>query len=79
MDTKSFHLRRQPAPEGLLKGVSPKGEFHEIIESASGALLRGVDTTGEIHLKKQCASEGLLEGVVPEGEFRGEVVGKDDC
>ena len=29
MDTKSFHLEGPPAPEALLKGVSPKGEFHE--------------------------------------------------
>ena len=50
MDTKSFHLEGQPAPEGLLKGVSPEGEFHEIIEPASQALLAGVGMTGEIHL-----------------------------
>ena len=47
MDTKSFHLRRQPAPEGILKGVSSEGEFHEIIESASQVLLAGVAPTGE--------------------------------
>lgn len=29
MDTKSFHLRRASASEGILKGVSLKGEFHE--------------------------------------------------
>ena len=50
MDTKSFHLEGQPAPEGILTGVSPEGEFHEIIESASEALLTGVASTGEIHL-----------------------------
>ena len=71
MDTNSFHLRRQPAPEALLKGVSPEGEFHEIIESASGVLLTGVASTGEIHLGSQCASEGILKGVSPKGEFHG--------
>ena len=65
----SFHLRRQPAREGLLMGVASKGEFHEIIEPASEALLTGVIPTREIHLKKQCASEGILEGVSPKGEF----------
>ena len=69
MDTKSFHLGRQPAPEALLKGVSPKGEFHEIAQSASEALLTGVVPTGEIHLEEQCASEGILKGVVLKGEF----------
>ena len=63
MDTKSFHLGGQPAPEALLKGVASKGEFHEIIESASGALQTGGAPTGEIHLKNQCASEGIVEGV----------------
>ena len=69
MDTKSFHLEGQPAPEGLLKGVTSKGEFHEIPESASQVLLRGGAPTGEIHLETQCASEGLLTGVAREGEF----------
>ena len=69
MDTKSFHLEGQHAPEGRLNGGSPKGEFHESIKSASEALLAGVDTTGEIHLKSQCASEGILKGVGSEGEF----------
>ncbi|MDD6151873.1 MAG: chitobiase/beta-hexosaminidase C-terminal domain-containing protein [Bacteroidales bacterium] len=35
MDTKSFHLARQHTPEGLLKGGSPEGEFHEISERQS--------------------------------------------
>ena len=69
MDTKSFHLRRQPAPEGILKGVSSEGEFHEIIESASQVLLAGVVPTRVIHLETQCASEALLEGVASKGEF----------
>ena len=69
MDTKSFHLRRQPAPEGILTGVGSEGEFHEISQPASEALLTGVIPTREIHLKKQCASEGILEGVNPKGEF----------
>ena len=69
MDTKSFHLRSQPAPEGLLTGVSPKGEFHGITQPASGVLLAGVALTGEIHLETQCASEGILEGGSPKGEF----------
>ena len=69
MDTKSFQLRRQPAPEGMLTGVSSEGEFHEITQSASEALLAGVVLTGEIHLEKHCASEGILKGVIPEGEF----------
>ena len=28
MDTKTFHLGGQPAPEGILTGVSSEGEFH---------------------------------------------------
>ena len=43
--------------------VCSKGEFHEIVQSASEALLTGVAPTGEIHLKNQCASEGIVEGV----------------
>ena len=50
MDTKSFHLEGQPAPEALLEGVASEGEFHEIIESASEALLAGGAPTDEIHL-----------------------------
>ena len=69
MDTKSFHLEGQPAPEALLKGVSPKGEFHEIDKLASGVLLTGVPPTDKIHLERQCAPEALLEGVASEGEF----------
>ena len=69
MDTKSFHLGRQPAPEGILKGVCPEGEFHESSQSASQVLLAGVAQTREIHLKTQCASECLLAGVGPKGEF----------
>ena len=69
MDTKSFHLRRQPAPEGILTGVSSEGEFHESAQSASQALLARVASTRVIHLEKQCASEGILKGVIPEGEF----------
>ena len=46
-----------------MTGVGSEGEFHEIIESASEALLAGVSPTGEIHLKRQCASEGIVEGV----------------
>ena len=67
--TGEIHLQNQCAPEGILKGVSSKGEFHEIIESASGVLLTGVTPTGEIHLEQQCAPEGLLKGVSSEGEF----------
>ena len=44
-------------------GVSQKGEFHEITQSAPEALLAGVAPTGEIHLERQCASEGIVEGV----------------
>ena len=44
-------------------GVSPEGEFHEIVQSASEVLLTGVDWSREIHLERQCASEGLLKGV----------------
>ena len=58
-----FHLEKQCASEGILKGVIPEGEFHEIIESASQVLLAGVAPTREIHLEKQCASEGIVEGV----------------
>ena len=71
MDTKSFHLGGQPAPEGLLTGVSAEGEFHGTTQPASEALLAGVAATGEIHLKEQYASEGLLKGVAPKGEFHG--------
>ena len=67
--TREIHLERQCASEGTVEVVSPKGEFHEIIESASQALLAGVVLTGEIHLEKQCASEGILKGVIPKGEF----------
>ena len=76
MDTKSLHLQHQPAPECILKGVGPKGEFHEnacsgaeTTRPASKALLTGVVPTDEIHLAKRCASEGTLKGVVPKGEF----------
>ena len=69
MDTKSFHLKGQPAPEGLLEGVCSKGEFHEPSQSASQVLLTGGAATGEIHLETQCASEGILKGVSPKGEF----------
>ena len=44
-------------------GVGSEGEFHEIAQSASEALLAGVAPTGEIHLEQQCASEGTVEGV----------------
>ena len=70
MDTKSFHLERQPAPEGLLTGVSSEGEFHEIAQSASEALLTGVAPTGEIHLEQQPAPEDLLTGVIQKVEFQ---------
>ena len=43
--------------------VCSKGEFHEIVQSASEVLLTGVAPTGEIHLEQQCASEGIVEGV----------------
>ena len=69
MDTKSFHLARQPAPEALLKGGASKGEFHESAQSASKALLAGVASTGEIHLKSQCAPEGIVEGVSLRGGY----------
>ena len=58
-----IHLERRCASEGLLKGVSPKGEFHETTRPAPEARLTGVAPTGEIHLKTQCASEGIVEGV----------------
>ena len=45
-----IHLERQYASEALLTGVSPEGEFHEIVQSASELLLAGVARTGEIHL-----------------------------
>ena len=69
MDTRSFHLEGQPAPEGILKGVGLKGEFHESAQPASEVLLAGVDTTGEIHLKSQCAPEGIVEGVSLRGGY----------
>ena len=69
MDTNSFHLETQCAPEALLMGVVLKGEFHETARPASEALLAGVAPTREIHLKNQCASEGILKGVKPKGEF----------
>ena len=53
MDTKSFHLERQPAPECLQTGVAREGEFHEIAQSASEVLLAGITPTGEIHLKRE--------------------------
>ena len=53
MDTKLFHLKQQPAPEALLTGVCPEGEFHGIAQPASEVLLAGVAPTGEIHLKRE--------------------------
>ena len=61
--TREIHLENQCASEGILKGVGPKGEFHETAQAASEALLAGVAPTREIHLAKQCASEGTVEGV----------------
>ena len=61
--TREIHLRNLCASEGILKGVSSEGEFHEFPESASEVLLTGVAPTGEIHLEQQCASEGILKGV----------------
>ena len=69
MDTKSFHLEGQPAPEGLLKGVSSEGEFHETSKLASQVLLAGESSTREIHLKQQPAPDSLLTGVTSKGEF----------
>ena len=69
MDTKSFHLEGQPAPEALLTGVGQKGEVHETTQSASAALLAGGSPTSENHLRRQHAPEGLLTGVGPKGEF----------
>ena len=69
VDTKSFHLARQPAPEGILKGVIPKGEFHEPAQPAPEVLLAGVAPTDEIHLKRRCTSEVPVKGVSPKGEF----------
>ena len=62
MDTKSFHLKQQPAPEGLLTGVASEGEFHETARPASEALLTGVAPARQIHLEHQCAKEGIVEG-----------------
>ena len=70
MDTKSFHLEGQPAPESLLEGASSEGEFHEFAESASEVLLAGVAPTGEIHLKSQCASEVPVKGVRLRGGYK---------
>ena len=67
-ESTSFR-ERQPAPEGLLKGVVPRGEFHEISKSVSQALLTGVAPTREIHLRNQPAPEALLTGVASKGEF----------
>ena len=58
-----IHLGRQCASEGIVEGVSPEGEFHEITQPAPEALLAGVATSREIHLETQCASEGIVEGV----------------
>ena len=69
MDTKSFHLERQCALEGILEGVGPKGEFHGITQPASEVPLVRVARTGEIHLRNQCAFEALLKGGVSKGEF----------
>ena len=64
-----IHLEQQCASEGIMKGVDSKGEFHEIAQSASEALLAGVTPTREIHLEQQCASEGILKGGSSKGEF----------
>ena len=71
MDTKSFHLKGQPAAEGILTGVSQKGEFHEIAQADSQVLLARVPRSGEIHLEEQCASEVPVTGVSQKGEFHG--------
>ena len=70
MDTKSFHLENTPAPEGILKGVASKGEFHEnacndaeTTQAASETLLaEGTRNDAET---TQAASEALLEGGDP--------------
>ena len=61
--TREIHLEKQCASEGILKGVRPEGEFHEITQSASEALLAGVALGREIHLENQCASEVPVTGV----------------
>ena len=43
--------------------IVPKGEFHGATQPASGALLTGVVSTGEIHLKTQYASQVPVAGV----------------
>ena len=58
-----IHLETQCASEGILKRVSPEGEFHETAQPASEARLTGVTSSREIHLGTQCASEGIVEGV----------------
>ena len=65
-----IHLEQRCASEGILKGVSSKGEFHENVKSASKALLAGVAPTGEIHLEQQCASECIVEGVRLQGGYK---------
>ena len=65
-----IHLEQQCASEGILKGVSPEGEFHGTTQPASGVLLAGVAQTGEIHLEQQCASEGIVEGGRLQGGYK---------
>ena len=50
--------------------VGSKGEFHEIVQSASEVLLTGVALRREIHLEQQCASEGIVEGVRLQGGYK---------
>ena len=64
---REIHLAKRCAFEGILTGVASKGEFHEIPQSASKALLTGVARMREIHLAKRCASEGTVEGVTLRG------------
>ena len=63
MDTKSFHLEHQPAPEGILKGVASKGEFHE-------NACNDAETT-------QAASEALLAGVTRNDAETAQAFGQD--
>ena len=64
-----FYLRRPSAPEDLLAGVPPQGEFHENGGGASDGLLARARPQDEFHENSGDASGVLLVGVSGFGEI----------
>ena len=63
MDTNSFHLKQQPAPEALLKGVVLKGEFHLTVLMSAGTALMRTETAREV-ARPPGLSDGFMNRVV---------------